>query len=209
MAKHPRYNQLRPYRDHVVALQRRMGQTTFTSEAEFWTLGGPEHFEFAALDKIMDFGPKSYHTVDRDRMKSIKNKAVVAHPHTEFMSIYQLWKHPAALSYDSTEQFTPGTKMEDDDTTHDRKFINFLKLAKRAVGLCRENYLMVHANYMIAHPGTRNVHDGSWGPHYERWLGHISHRFSKAKIFDSREERMSNSQTFMVGIHFAVPINTR
>lgn len=208
--KHPRYNKHRPYRDRIVEIQREYGATKFDSESEFWSLGGPEHFEFIELSKHLDFGVGSYHTVDRGEMADVSqfNGVVVAHGCTEFIDIFGLWRNPLVLSYDSTELLTAGVRKRVGHNAHDQKILDLTRLARAALSVSSHGRLFVHANYMLAYPGTRTVksHGDFFKDDYFRWASIFMEQLHTFKVeyTDGAIERMDGAHTEMVDFHFIV-----
>lgn len=98
-----RYAGPNKYRDFLLEVLNYYKFTKFTTDHEFWTLGGSEWHEYRYLVKTgISFKPTSYHNVDREELKELLDISVCHHPNTEFSDIHRLWNKPAVISYDST-----------------------------------------------------------------------------------------------------------
>lgn len=200
---HPSYDAYRPYRHRIVEIHRNLGLTTFTEQAQFWSLGGPEHHEYVELQKHLDFWPRSYHTVDRGYMLPVgRDDKIIQHQFTEFETIYKLWSNPLTISYDSTEVITRrGSR-----NSHDRKIFNLIDLVRMALAATIHPHVVVHANYMLAYPGTYNLKKNGlfFKEDYIKWLSILCEHFNDIEVFDSQIERMTGSATDMIDFHFIV-----
>ena len=203
------YNQHRPYRDTIIEYQKTVGMTEFTSQRQFWTLGGPCHNEFIELNKHLKFGPESYHTVENAQemipTNGIRNsRAIVTYPNTDFNTSYDKWGSVGVISYDSTETILALSKHRG-YVDQSRKIINLAQLAR--IALQNSEEVFVHSNWMI---GFANFSDPREEPRkselkkaYKKWVRLFDQRF-KTRWFDASIELMETSQTFMIGLHCLV-----
>lgn len=202
------YNKDRPYRTYIAKIQKEEGYTTFTNKAQFWTLGGPEHHEFTALNKLLKFENESYHTVDRGPMAHTNNKAIVVHQNTEFTTIPRFWKgiaRPLVISYDSTEVIYDYTNGRNGAP---QKAKDLVRLAACAVHNNHNKYLFFHLNLMQAYPRTKrlNKKDVFYKDDYQKWVEMFVNysQFKEVKVYDGYTERMEGSRTDMVSMHFRI-----
>ncbi len=207
MKKHPNYNHERPYNDRIIKIHKEHKIDTFTKNAEFWTLGGPEHHEYTRLSTKLTFGPRSYCTVDRGRMDETNKKEISTYSYSEFMDIPELWHNPLAISYDSTELLTSGIRnRETEDISHDKKIIDLARLTLAALRTTTHKKIAVHANYMVSYPATRKQRDLSFSNDYIRWTELFLEWMTgyKVKTYDGVSEKMEGSRTEMVDFHFVI-----
>ena len=201
-----RYYHDRPYRWRVIEIQKYAGMVSFAEDAQFWTLGGPEHFEFIELNKSLQFGPRSYHTVEQHAMepKPPDNPdAMVLYGKTKFVAAIGQWK-PVVISYDSQEVMA-----EVKGIRQDRKIIDLVDLTRRALANSEHNTLVVHANYMVSYPAICPGSDDHAFKEklcrtYTRWYNIYRHMLSgeaEIEMCDGGVEKMIESRTEMLSIH--------
>lgn len=99
------------YRDFLLKSLQYYGFVEFSSDCEFWTLGGVEWYEYKFLVRSgIEFGPRSYHNVDRGCIANVikrwqsrlSSRPTCCHKHTEFFDIRKIWRKPSVLAFDST-----------------------------------------------------------------------------------------------------------
>lgn len=184
-----------PYHDYVIAAQKHFGMITFDKDHEFWTLGGREWCEFKVLVKHFTFGPRSYHSIDYDRLDQNSDERVVAHSFTDFMDSYRYWRKPAVINFDSVNILT---KRNDDiwgDVT------NLV-----AQGMNRSQRICFHANIMTQWANIQRATEKDSIEQYNEWvckfITHIGDFGYNVDVFDgSIWSPKEGSITPMISFH--------
>jgi hypothetical protein len=146
------------YRDFIFDVLKHYNLTTFSNQCEFWTLGGREWHEYKHLtDKGIKFGQGSYHNVNHDVINSYSSDGTCSHSHTEFLQIRQLWKKPAAISYNSVIGLT------------DSNTVFWQELCKLVIDAARcSGQVLFLWNLIVAYSGTS--HSASENELYTKWI---------------------------------------
>jgi len=156
------YDGGKPYRDYLVAALRHFELTEFS---EFWTLGGKEWYEYRfLLEQGLKFGKGSYHNVDREEIDPLDDPAVVKHK-MDFLEIWQHWKKPQAICFDSTNGLVD---------SNEPIWMDLVHLGIRAAEINGKvslnwNFLSGYGNILYDRSDGKNDYDKLFD-RYEQWL---------------------------------------
>ena len=159
------YSGEKPYRHCLVAALKHFGLTEFSQDAEFWTLGGREWHEYKfLLQQGLTFGKDSYHNVDYEQINPLNDQSVVRHK-SDFFDIWQVWKKPQVICFDSTNGLVDN---------NESIWIDLIQLGIRATEICGKtslnwNFLSGYGNILYDRSGGENDYDKLF-TRYERWL---------------------------------------
>lgn len=155
----------KPYRDCLIAALKHFGLTKFQRGSEFWTLGGKEWYEYRfLLEQGLKFGKNSYHNVDYGDIDSLDDPAVVSHK-LDFFDIWQVWKKPKIICFDSTNGLVDNNQSI---------WVDLVQLGIAAAEIANKvslnwNFLSGYGNILYDRSDEKNDYDKLFD-RYEQWL---------------------------------------
>ena len=187
-----------PYHDYLIKALKHFGFTEFTNKAEFWTLGAKEWHEWNNLKNHFQFGPKSYHNIDKEEINPNNDPRVQAHYPLDFFQMHKIWKHPAVINFDSTNIVTKNNEM---------LWGHLVSLVIK--GMDKSPKISLNVNLMTSYARIRTTKEEQLMKELQIWeqmlRSNVEYHGYKYEIFhESVWTPMEGRNTPMLSLHFLI-----